>query len=423
MSLESQEITLPKVVKIKQHFQGPAVSDIDQKVAEEFAKPEIEAKVREGMNIAITAGSRGIANIAKIIRATANEIKKRGANPFIIPAMGSHGGATAEGQIEVLESLGVTEEFCGAEIRSSMEVVEVGKTEVGIPVYIDRIGYESDGVILVNRIKAHTDFSAKIESGLMKIASIGLGNHKQAQAIHTYGVHGIRDHMPKVAEVVFQTGKVLVGIGIVENAFEDTAEIEVIPVESISEREAELLTFSKTLLPKLPIEQIDILFVDKIGKNYSGTGMDTNVIGRIRILGTKEHAKPEIDYIIAGDLSEESHGNALGIGLADVTTERLFKKIDHKKMNENVITSTFLQRASIPIVLSSDQAAIETALRGSWGKSPGSIRFVRIPNTLHLEELYVSEALVPEIEKIEHVEIIGELEPLAFDEKGDFKNF
>lgn len=421
--MDSKELKLPRVVKVKQHFHGPTVSDIDEKVAQEFAKAEIEAKVHEGMNVAITAGSRGIANIAKIIRATANEIKKRGANPFIIPAMGSHGGATAEGQIEVLESLGVTEEFCGVDIRSSMEVVEVGKTEAGIPVYIDKIGYESDGVILVNRIKAHTDFSAEIESGLMKIASIGLGNHKQAQAIHTFGVHGIRDHMPKVAEVVFRTGKVVMGIGIVENAFEDTAEIEVIPVELIQQREAELLTYSKTLLPKLPIDKVDVLFVDKIGKNYSGTGMDTNIIGRIRILGTKEHAKPDVDYIIAGDLSEESHGNALGIGLADITTEKLFKKIDYKKMNENVITSTFLQRASIPIVLGSDQAAIETALRGSWGKDPETIRFMRIPNTLHLEELYVSEALVSEIEKIDNVEIVGELGPMMFDETGYFKNF
>lgn len=423
MSLEAQEVKLPKVVKVKQHFQGPSISDIDKKIAEEFAKPEIKAKLAEGKNIAITAGSRGIANIDLIIRAAVNEVKKRGANPFIIPAMGSHGGATPEGQIEVLESLGVTEKFCGAEIRSSLEVVEVGKTEAGIPVYIDKIGYESDGIILVNRIKAHTDFSSNIESGLMKIASIGLGNHKQAQAIHTYGVHGIRDYMPKVAEVVFETKKILMGIGIVENAFEDTAEIEVIPVEKIPEREEELLVFSKTLLPKLPIDKIDVLFVDKIGKNYSGTGMDTNIIGRIRIMGTKEPATPDVGYIIAGDVSEESHGNALGIGLADLTTEKLFKKVDYQKMNENVITSTFLQRASIPIILGSDRAAIETALRASWGKSPETIRFMRIPNTLHLEEIYVSEALLDEVKQNESVEVISDLSPMEFDTDGYFNNF
>ncbi|WP_017726450.1 lactate racemase domain-containing protein, partial [Halalkalibacterium ligniniphilum] len=346
-----------------------------------------------------------------------------GANPFIVPAMGSHGGATAEGQIEVLESLGVTEGYCGAPIRSSMEVVDLGKTEAGISVYMDKIAYESDGVILVNRIKAHTDFSASIESGLMKIASIGLGNHKQAQAIHTFGVLGIRDHMPIVAEHIFQSGKILMGIGIVENAFEDTAEIEVIPVQSIKEREQELLRFSKSLMPKLPVDNLDILHVDKIGKNYSGTGMDTNIIGRLRILGTAEPETPSIHYIIASDLSEESHGNALGIGLADLTTERLFQKIDYQKMNENVITSSFLKRASVPIKLANDREAISAAIRCSWGKAPGEIRFMRIPNTLHLEELYVSEALLPEIEKQGNVEIIGEMAPMAFDDSGYFLSF
>ncbi|MET3506336.1 lactate racemase domain-containing protein [Halalkalibacter oceani] len=416
-------MSLPKVVKIKQHFTGPAVADIDEKVAEEFAKTEIAERVKPGMSIAITAGSRGIANIAKIIRAAANEVKKRGGHPFIVPSMGSHGGATAEGQIEVLESLGVTEEYCGAEIRSSMEVEEIGVTEAGIKVYMDKIAYESDGVILVNRIKAHTDFSANIESGLMKVASIGLGNHKQAQAIHTLGVVGIRDHMPLVAEEVFKSGKILMGIGIVENAFEDTAEIEVIPVEKIKEREEALLNFSKSLMPKLPVDKIDVLFVDEIGKNYSGTGMDTNVIGRLRILNTKEPETPQIDYIITSDLSEASHGNALGIGLADLTTKRFFDKIDYKKMNENVITSTFLKRASVPIVLESDRAAIETALRGSWGKKAEEIRFMRIPNTLHLEELYVSESLLPEVEKLDNVEVIGQLKEMEFDGEGYFNGF
>lgn len=416
-------MSLPKIVKIKQHFTGPAVANIDDKVAEEFAKTEIAERVKPGMSIAITAGSRGIANIAKIIRAAANEVKKLGAHPFIVPSMGSHGGATAEGQIEVLESLGVTEEYCGAEIRSSMEVEEIGETEAGIKVYMDKIAYESDGVILVNRIKAHTDFSANIESGLMKVASIGLGNHKQAQAIHTLGVAGIRDHMPLVAEEVFKSGKILMGIGIVENAFEDTAEIEVIPVEKIREREEALLDFSKSLMPKLPVDNIDILFVDEIGKNYSGTGMDTNVIGRLRILNTTEPETPQIDYIIASDLSEASHGNALGIGLADLTTKRFFDKIDYQKMNENVITSTFLKRASVPIVLESDRAAIETALRGSWGKKAEEIRFMRIPNTLHLEELYVSESLLPEIEKLDNVEVIGQLTDMEFDGEGYFNAF
>lgn len=416
-------MSLPKVVKIKQHFTGPTVSNIEEKVAAEFSKDSISKTITAGMEIAITAGSRGIANIAEIIRATAAEVKKRGAHPFIVPSMGSHGGATAEGQIEVLESLGVTESYCQAPIRATMDVVDIGKTEAGISVYMDKIAYESDGVILVNRIKEHTDFSANIESGLMKIASIGLGNHKQAQAIHSLGVTGIRDHMPKVAEVIFQSGKVIMGIGIVENAFEETAEIEAIPVAQIPIREQELLAFSKSLLPRLPVDQIDILFVDEIGKNYSGTGMDTNVIGRLRILGTEEPERPNVDYIIASDLSEASHGNALGIGLADLTTERLFNKVDHQKMNENVITSTFLKRASIPIVLPNDKQAIEAALRGSWGKDASTLRFIRIPNTLHLGELYISEALLPDIQNMENIEVISGLAPMDFDKDGYFRSF
>ncbi len=416
-------MALPKVVKIKQHFSGPTVANIHEKVAEEFAKSEIKQKISAGMTIAITAGSRGIANIAEIIRATVAEVKKCGAEAFIIPAMGSHGGATAEGQVEVLESLGVTESFCGAPIRATMDVIDIGKTEAGIAVYMDRIAYEADGVILVNRIKEHTDFSGEIESGLMKIASIGLGNHKQAQAIHTLGVVGIRDHMPKVAEVIFASGKVLMGVGIIENAFEETAEIEVIPVEAIYEREKELLAYSKTLLPRLPVNQVDILFVDEIGKNYSGTGMDTNVIGRLRIQGVEELKSPKINYIIASNVSEASHGNALGIGLADLTTERLFNKIDRYKMNENVITSTFLKRASIPIVLPNDKEALIAALRGSWGKSAETIRFIRIPNTLHLGEMYISESLLPEIQNLAHIEVISELSQMEFDKQGYFYPF
>jgi|SRR5690625_1771634 len=414
-------MNLPNVVKIKQNFSGPSISNIEETIEQEFQKSGID--ISPGMSIAITAGSRGIANIATIIRATVAEVKKRGAHPFIIPAMGSHGGATPDGQLEVLESLGVTEAYCGAEIRSSLEVVKIGETKAGIAVYVDKFGYESDGIILVNRIKEHTDFSATIESGLMKMSSIGLGNHTQAQAIHTLGVVGIRDHMPDVANIVLQSGKILMGVGIVENAFEETAHLEVIPCTSIPEREKELLAYSKTLLPRLPVDDLDILFVDEIGKDYSGTGMDTNVIGRLRILGTKEPEKPTIDYVIASKLSEASHGNALGIGLADLTTERMFRQVDFQKMNENVITSTFLKRASIPIVLGSDKEAIATALRASWGKKPSSIRFIRIPNTLHLGEMYVSESLLPEMQQRDNIEVIGDLEEMKFDESGYFLPF
>ncbi|MFC4768076.1 lactate racemase domain-containing protein [Effusibacillus consociatus] len=410
----------PRIVKIKQHFQGPVVEDIDAAVSEQLTQAGLGRKITPGMRVAITAGSRGIANIPMIIRATVNELKKMGALPFIVPAMGSHGGATAQGQVEVLESLGITEEFCGAPILSSMEVVHAGDTPGGMPVYVDKYAWEADGIILMGRVKVHTDFKSPIgiESGLMKMAAIGLGKHKQALLIHSYGVQGIRDIMPEVARVVLEKANILCGVAIIENAFEQTAKIEAIPPENIPHRESELLRESAALMPKLPVEDIDVLAVGEIGKNYSGTGMDTNIIGRIRIHGVEEPKTPRIKYIIASDLSEESHGNSLGIGLADLTTKRLFDKIDFQKMNENVVTSTFLHRAMIPIVLDNDREALSAALRANWGTEPEQARIVLIPNTLHLEYLYVSESLLPEITDRDHIEIIGDLQELNFGNDG-----
>jgi hypothetical protein len=414
-------MSLPKVIKIKQHFSGPVVEDIDATISAQL-RSVLGNQITPGMSVAITAGSRGIANIHSIIRATVQYLKGNGAEPFIIPAMGSHGGATAEGQVEVLESLGITEEFCGAPIRSSMEVVEIGCTAEGVPVYVDKYAWEADAILLMGRVKVHTDFKSPIgiESGLMKMAAIGMGKHKQALAIHLYGVHGIRDIMPHVARVILDKANILCGVAIVENAFEQTAKIEVMRTDMIEERERELLKESAALMPSLPVENIDLLIVDEIGKNYSGTGMDTNIIGRLRILDVDEPSKPRIKYIIASDLSEASHGNALGIGLADLTTRRLFDKIDFQKMNENVITSSFLHRAMIPIVMDNDQTAVEAALRSTWGVPSEQARIVRIPNTLHLEYLYVSESLLPELRNNQSVEIIGELQEMQFDQTGHF---
>jgi hypothetical protein len=413
-------MNFPKMIKIRQRFTGPVVADIDGTVSKQLDSAGLKQNVKPGMQVAITAGSRGIANIQLIIRAVVRELRQMGAEPFIVPTMGSHGGATAKGQVEVLESLGITEAFCGAPIRSSLEVEQIGQTEEGMPVYVDKNALAADGIILMGRVKVHTDFKSPIgiESGLMKMAAIGLGKHKQALLIHSHGVTGIRDIMPKVARVMLARTKILCGIAIVENAFEQTALIEAIPTAQIEARERELLAESAALMPKLPAEEIDILIVDEVGKNYSGTGMDTNIIGRLRIQGTPEPQSPRIKYIIASDLSEASHGNGLGIGLADLTTQRFFDKLDFKAMNENVITSTFLARASIPIVLESDRAALAAALRANWGVEPEKARIMRIPSTLHLEYLYVSEALLPEVAELPHVEVVGELAELEFDDQG-----
>src|SRR5215210_134855 len=416
-------MALPRVMKVRQEFPRPRVEDVEKTVREEFEKEEISSRVRSGMRVALTAGSRGIAQIDVVLRSLVRALKERGAEPFVVPAMGSHGGATAEGQVEVLQSLGATEEFCGAQILSSMEVTEIGHTGRGVPVYMDRHASKADGVVIVNRIKAHTDFRSSVESGLLKMASIGLGKHEAALELHRYGVAGIRDYMIEVGEVVFGSGHVLFGVGIVENAHDEPARIEAIEPKNVREREEELLGEYMSMMPALPVSEMDVLFVDSLGKNYSGTGMDTNVIGRFRILGVEEPESPNAKYVVVSRVSEQSHGNTLGVGLADLTTERLFHAINYDSMNANVMTSTFLERAKIPMVLANDREALETAIRCNWGVPAEETRFVRIPNTLHLEHAYLSENLVEEALRNGNVEVIGEASELEFDENGYFEDF
>jgi hypothetical protein len=416
-------MALPKVVKVRQKFPRPRIEDVEAKVHEEFEREEISSRVQSGMRVALTAGSRGIAHIDVVLRSLVRVLKEKGAEPFIVPAMGSHGGATAEGQVEVLESLNVTEEFCEAQILSSMEVAEIGQTERGVPVYMDRHASKADGVVVVNRVKAHTDFRGSVESGLLKMVSIGLGKHDAALALHGYGVEGIRDYMIEVGEAVLDSGRILFGLATVENAYDEPAWIEAIQPENIREREEELLEEYMDVMPALPVGEMDILFVDSLGKNYSGTGMDTNVIGRFRILGVEEPESPSAKYVIVSRISEQSHGNALGIGLADLTTERMFHAVDREAMNANVMTSTFVERAKIPMVLANDREALETAIRCNWGVPPEETRFVRIPNTLHLEYAYLSENLVDEALENGNVEVVEEAAEPKFDENGYFGEF
>jgi hypothetical protein len=416
-------VAFPRVIKMRQKFPRIRVEDVEAKVREEFEKDGISSRVRSGMRIALTAGSRGVARIDLVLRSLVRLLKEKDAEPFIVPAMGSHGGATAEGQVEVLESLGITEEFCEAQILSSMAVVEIGRTGYGVPVYMDRHASKADGVVVVNRIKAHTDFRSEIESGLFKMASIGLGKHEAALALHGYGVTGIRDYMVEAGDLIFDSGRVLFGLGLVENAYDEPARIEAIEPENVEMREKELLEEYMGMMSALPVREIDVLFVDALGKNYSGTGMDTNVIGRFRILGIEEPESPNAKYVVVSRLSDESHGNALGIGLADFTTERLFEAIDRKTTNANVMTSTFVERAKIPMVLENDREALQAAMRANWGVAGEETRFVRIPNTLHLEYVYLSENLVEEALENCNVEVVGEAAELEFGPDGYFEEF
>ncbi len=403
----------PRMAAVRQRFERPTVPDIPAAVREQM-KRLLPADI-PGKRIAVTAGSRGIRNIALIIQSVVAAVRDAGGEPFIVPAMGSHGGATAEGQIAVLESLGVTESYCAAPIHSSMEVCEIGETESGIPVVMDRNAWGADGVILVNRIKTHTDFKGDVESGLMKMTAIGLGKQAQALVLHRRGVFGIRDIMKEVATVSLATGKILGGLAILENAYDETAHIEGLLTAEIPTREPELLLQSKAMMPSLPVEEIDLLIIDAMGKDYSGTGIDTNIIGRMRMPGEAEPESPRVKYIFVRSLTEGSHGNAAGIGLVDVITRRMFHQIDLYATRQNVATSTFLARGAIPIVVENDREALEEALRACWGVDPEQARVVHVPNTLELEHVRVSETLLDEVQGKDNVEVLGAAEPLAFD--------
>lgn len=391
---KAQSPSLPGM-KIRQNFASKKIENIAEVVQRELAA--LDLKLKPGARIAIGIGSRGLSNKVLLAQSLVQFLKGLGAEPFVVPAMGSHGGATAEGQKEILEGLGITEAALGVPVLSSMDVVEVPTSRLTHKLYMGRNAFEADGVVLLNRIKPHTDFHSTYESGLVKMSVVGLGNHEQAKIMHGLGVRGLRDLIPPAAEEIFATRKILFGLAVVEDAYDHTMVIKALKPDQILAQEPDLLRLAVASMPKLPVEKIDILIVDTIGKNLSGTGMDPNIIGRIKVKGTPEPASPEIGTIIINDLSPESHGNALGIGLADIITRSLFDKIDFKAMYANVITTTFLERGKTPIVADDLEHAFDIALRTVANRSLEEIRVIRIKNTLHLEEMTVSPSLYREI--------------------------
>lgn len=411
---------IPKMVKIRQAFDARRITDIEGTVAEQLESLRLESV--KGASIAIAAGSRGIANIDRIVKATILYIKQQGGRPFIVPAMGSHGGATAEGQKQLLAGYGITEELVGAPVRSSMQVVELPQDDLENRVYMDKNAYEADAVIVINRIKIHTDFHGPTESGLLKMCVIGLGKHKQALEIHKYGVYGLRELIPETARQVLKSGKIIAGIGIVENAYDETLLIKALKPSDFECEEKKLLDVCRANMPSLPVTSLDILEVDRIGKNISGTGIDTNIIGRIRINSEKEPESPDIKNIVISDITEESHGNAIGIGLGDFITRKLFEKIDFKATYENVITSSFIERGKIPLIADNDRQALEYALRLCRSVGTNDIRMIRIRDSLHLGEMYVTCPVLDEIRDRADIEIVGEFIDIT-DASGELISF
>ncbi len=333
-----KDIALPKMVKVGQKFQLPEVKDVAATLREEIRRAEVAGRVKPGMRIAVAVGSRGVGEIALIVRVTIEELKRLGAKPFIVPSMGSHGGATADGQVQVLARLGVTEDSAGCEIHSSMDVVELGALENGLPVLVDKNAYEADGIVVINRVKAHDSFSGPHESGLVKMITIGLGKQKGADSAHTPGFGYMAELVLKMAEIKLAKLKFLFGVATVENANHKVAHIRAIPADKIIEGDREMLAEAKSIMPKLLLAPFDVLVVDQLGKEFSGGGMDPHTTGRTGTQFVK--AGPPPTRLVVLDVTERSHGNCCGVGNADITTRRLFKKMDQEYTYMNVLTAT-----------------------------------------------------------------------------------
>ncbi|WP_339228751.1 lactate racemase domain-containing protein [Oceanobacillus sp. FSL K6-2867] len=385
--------------EIEQKFKREKLTDLKGQIRSELKANKQLNSLPIDAEIAITAGSRGINNIVVILREIINYLDEHGYRPFIVPAMGSHGGATAEGQMGVLRYLGITEDAMGVPIRSSMEVMDLATTPEGLPVYMDKHAYHADGIIVVNRIKAHTAFRGSVESGLSKMVAIGLGKQKGASFVHSEGAANMEQNILAVSKHALHHTPICMGLAIIENSYDQTAIIQGIEVDKWFEQESQLLRKSKELMPTLPLKEVDLLVVEEMGKNYSGTGMDPNIIGRWRIDGVDEPKEPCIKRLAVLDLSEQSFGNAQGIGLADFTTEKLINKINRNATYMNALTSTFLRRVMFPLYYASERQVLEYAFKSLGPKAKREdVDYVQIPNTLHLNKMLVSESALRKID-------------------------
>jgi hypothetical protein len=404
------------MIRVRQTFPRPRVSDIPKAVSDTLGAAAL--RVKPGETVAVGAGSRGIASIDVVVGATVRWLKDLGARPFVFPAMGSHGGGTAEGQLSVLEHYGITEGTMGCPVRATMEVVQVGEA-LGLPVWLDKLASEADWIGIVNRVKPHTDFKGSIESGLFKMMTIGLGKHKGAIQYHRANIHhGYETVITSVGREMLAKARIGFGVGIVENGYDETAVVEAFSPEALEAGERRLLKSAREWMARLPFSPIDVLIVEEMGKNISGSGMDTNVIGRPSNPHEPFPNDPKILWIVTLDLTEESYGNAVGIGNADFTTRQLVDKIDMKPTLINAITACAPGGAKVPATFDTDREAVETALSCIGLTPPEKARVIRIKNTLMLGELEVSEAYAADIAKRPDLTPIGDASPLPFDAAG-----
>lgn len=411
----------PRMFRVRQTFEGPRLESPGDETRAQLERLQLQTVVRPGQNVAITAGSRGIANIAEITRAIVQHVKALGATPFVVPAMGSHGGGTADGQTAILAGYGITPETMGCDIRSSMETVTVDTTRHGIPVHFDRFAFEADHVIVAGRVKPHTGFVGEIESGLHKMMLIGLGKHEGAKIYH----RAIMDYnwpeiVMSVSESVIRKCRILCGVAIVENAYDQTAMIAAVRPAEFFQRECELLVQARNWLPRLPFKTVDLLIIDEIGKNISGSGMDTNVVGR-KFNDHKATAQDSVSakLIFVRGLTEATHGNACGLGMSEFTNERTVRQIDRRITAINAITGNHAPAAAIPIAFETDREVLAASLPMIGLTEPPAARVIQISNTLHLAEVICSEAYLPELASRVDLQRTTEVEPMRFDANGN----
>lgn len=408
---------LPRMHRIRQSFERVACADVAESVRSALWKCPATQAVRPGTRIAITAGSRGIFNIAEILRVIVEELQHAGADPFVVPAMGSHGGATDAGQVEVLHHLGITTAFLGCPIESTMRVATIGTTAQGRPVQIDAYAAAADGIIVVNRIKPHTSFTGPYESGLMKMLAIGLAKQQGAQVCHQEGYAHMAENIEQYGRAILSSANILLGVAILENAYDQTSEIYALTAAEIPLREPELLQRAKALMPRIMLSDIDVLVVDRMGKNISGLGMDPHITGKF---ATKyASGPPEPGKLVVLALTEETHGNANGIGVADVTTRQLLESFDAEMTYPNALTATLTQAVRMPMVMDNQKLAIQTGIQTAAGFDKGKIRLVRLRDTLQLGEIYISQAMLPEALANPHITVLSEAEEWKFDEQGN----
>ncbi|GHA87487.1 nickel pincer cofactor-dependent isomerase, group 22 [Modicisalibacter luteus] len=412
------DVRLPRVIPVRlNHRLGTPVTDIDQRTRQVMRESKHVAQLAPGSRVAVGVGSRGIASIVEVVTAVVSELKTLGHVPFIVPAMGSHGGGTANGQEAVLAKLGITEATVGAPIRATMDVVEYGKTAEGIECKFDRNAAEADGIIIINRIKSHTTFDRPIESGLTKMIAVGLGKAEGARRVHKLGPRGLSEVLPNLARIALANAPITLGIGLVENANKDIVHLEGAEPDQIMATDEWLLKEAKSYLPRLPITQADVLIVERSGKEISGTGMDFAVTGRTDIRGIDNPTTPFIHKLGLLNLTKETAGNAVGIGMADFTTRAAAEAIDFKATYMNALTATLVEKSRIPIVLPTERDVIAAAVTTSWSLNDEDARFCMIATTLHLDRIMVSPSLLEDIPE-GMAEPIGPAQELRFNEQG-----